>query len=82
MSPSRSAANIIPADPKDVVSCKLLGAVEGSSGWGNIAASAGMENAKTEALERASQLGATHIVWTNIAGGYAPYATAKAYRCS
>lgn len=64
-----------------VSSCKYLGEVQGSSGWGNLAASAGMENAKTEARENAARLGATHILWNAIAGGYAPYVSGKAYKC-
>ncbi len=64
-----------------VISCKYVGEVQGSSGWGNLAASAGMENAKNEARENAAKLGATHVVWNNIAGGYSPYVSAKAYKC-
>jgi hypothetical protein len=64
-----------------VTSCKYVGEVQGSSGWGNLAASAGMENAKNEARENAAKLGATHIVWGNIAGGYSPYVSGKAYKC-
>lgn len=81
VTPSSSAARVQDADAQMVVSCRYLGEVQGSSGWGNLAASTGMENAKTEARERASKLGATHIVWNNIAGGYAPYVSAKAYEC-
>lgn len=61
--------------------CKFVADVQGSSGWGNIAASAGMQNAKNEAREQAAEMGATHIIWTGVAGGYSPYATGKAYIC-
>jgi len=64
-----------------VVSCKYIGEVQGSSGWGNLAASAGMENAKNEARESASKLGATHLLWNNITGGFGPYVSGKAYKC-
>ena len=64
-----------------VISCKYVGEVQGSSGWGNLAASAGMENVKNEARENGAKLGATHVVWNNIAGGYSPYVSAKAYKC-
>ena len=64
-----------------VASCKYLADVQGSSGWGNLAASAGMENSKNEARENAAKLGATHVVWNQVSGGYAPYATGKAYKC-
>jgi hypothetical protein len=64
-----------------VAGCTFLGQVQGSSGWGNLAASQGMENARNEAQEQAAELGATHVVWSNVSGGYSPYATGRAYRC-
>jgi Domain of unknown function (DUF4156) len=78
---SPAAQNIRPADYSMVKDCTFLGDVQGSSGWGNLAASQGMQNAKNEAKEQAAQLGATHIVWENIVGGYSPFATGKAYKC-
>lgn len=82
VAPSAAAAGVHEADASMVASCQYVGEVQGSSGWGNLAASAGMENAKNEARERASKLGATHVVWNNIAGGYSPYVSGKAYKCS
>ena len=79
--PSAAAARVQEADAQMVAACQYLGDVQGSSGWGNLAASAGMENAKNEARDSAAKLGATHIVWNNITGGYSPYVSAKAYRC-
>ena len=79
---SPHAKNIIPADYKMVASCTYLGEVHGSSGWGNIAASQGMQNAMNEAQEQAASLGATHIVWSSIVGGNSPFTTAKAYKCN
>ncbi|HEY7872228.1 MAG TPA: DUF4156 domain-containing protein [Rudaea sp.] len=81
VAPSAAAARVQEADAQIVASCKYLGDVQGSSGWGNLAASAGMENAKSEARESAAKLGATHIVWNNITGGSSPYVSGKAYRC-
>ncbi|MDA8179564.1 MAG: hypothetical protein M0T69_08520 [Deltaproteobacteria bacterium] len=78
---SVGASRIQEADPAMVSGCKYLGEVHGSSGWGNLAASVGMENAKNEAWERASELGATHIVWNQIMGGYSPSVSGKAYLC-
>ena len=78
---SVGASRIREADSTTVSGCKYLGDVHGSSGWGNLAASVGMENAKNEAWERASELGATHIVWNQISGGYSPYVSGKAYYC-
>lgn len=79
--PSAAAGRVQEADTQMVASCKYLGEVQGSSGWGNLAASAGMENSKNEARENAAKLGATHVVWNQVSGGYAPYATGKAYKC-
>jgi len=81
VTPSAAAAHVQEADAQMVTSCKYVAEVQGSSGWGNLAASAGMENAKTEAREKAAKRGATHIVWNSIAGGYAPYVSGKAYKC-
>jgi len=78
---SVGASRIQEADSGTVSGCKYLGEVHGSSGWGNLAASVGMENAKNEAWERASELGATHIVWNQIMGGFSPSVSGKAYYC-
>jgi hypothetical protein len=40
-----------------------------------------MQNTKNEGLEQAAAMGATYVVWVNIAGGYSPYANGKAYKC-
>lgn len=79
--PSAAASRVQEADARMVASCKYVGEVQGSSGWGNLAASAGMENAKNEARAKAAKLGATHVVWDNIAGGFSPYVSGKAYKC-
>jgi len=81
VSPSATASRVQEADAQMVASCRYVGEVQGSSGWGNLAASAGMENAKNEAREKAAKLNATHVVWNSIVGGYSPYVSAKAYRC-
>ncbi|MFH0781955.1 MAG: hypothetical protein V2B20_08385, partial [Pseudomonadota bacterium] len=78
---SAMAINVLEADEKVVTNCKYLGDVTGTSGWGNLAASTGVNNAKNEALEKAAKLGATHVVWTQISGGYSPFVNGRAYRC-
>ncbi len=78
---SSTAIKIKEADIKTVENCKYLGEVHGSSGWGNLGASVAMQNAKNEALEKAAKLGATHVIWNNITGGYSPYVSGKAYYC-
>jgi hypothetical protein len=78
---SAAGAKIRDADPETIEGCRYLGEVHGSSGWGNLAASTGIQNAKNEAIESAVAMGATHILWTNIAGGYSPYVSGRAYTC-
>lgn len=79
--PSPKANTVQDADQQSVVNCKFVGSVSGTSGWGNIAASAGINNAKNEAREQAAQLNATHIVWLSVAGGYGPAVSGNAYIC-
>ena len=82
VAPSSAASGVRDADAKMVETCKYVGEVDGSSGWGGLAASAGMENAKNAAREQAAtKLGATHIVWNAINGGMAPSVSGKAYKC-
>lgn len=78
---SLSAMKIKPAEQQSMQTCTYLGDVQGSSGLGGLAASQGMKNSKIEAKESAAKMGATHIVWSNIAGGFTPSAFGKAYKC-
>jgi hypothetical protein len=78
---SSAGSGVIQADEKMVAACKFLGQVEGSSGFGNIASSVGMANARNEATEKAARLGATHILFVNVSGGYSPNAQGRAYDC-
>lgn len=79
---SPTATRVREADEKTVSECKFLGSVQGSSGFGNIAASVGMQNAKNEATEKAAALGATHVVFGEIRGGYSPSVQGRAYACN
>jgi len=79
---SAGAIRVQEADKTAVANCSYLGEVEGASGWGGfLGASTGKENAKNEALEKAVQLGATHVVWTDVGGFFVPSATGRAYKC-
>ncbi len=78
---STMAAKVLEADENVVSQCKYLGDVTGTSGWGNLASSSGINNAKNEALEQATKLGATHVVWKQVSGGYSPYVNGRAYCC-
>ena len=79
--PSNKAAQVIEADEKMVAECDFLGSVEGWDGWGGLGAKGAMKRAKNEAREKASDMGATHVVFTSVYGGYGGSAAARAYRC-
>jgi hypothetical protein len=69
------------ADASMVAACRFVGTVTGTSGWGGLAQSTGIKQAKKEALKHAAKLGATHLVWLSIAGGWAPSVSGNAYKC-
>jgi hypothetical protein len=77
--PSPLAQRVTVADAEQVSTCRPVTDVRGSSSWGWLSASKATQNAKTEALEQAASLGATHVVWTSVARGSA---AGKAYRCT
>lgn len=79
--PSPAVQNVLDADQAMIESCKFIGSVSGSSGWGNLAASTGINNAKNEARGQAARLGATHVVWLSVMGGYSPNVSGNAYKC-
>lgn len=74
-------SGVADADESRVAACRYLGDVQGASGWGGLGAGTGMENARNAARRQAQALGATHIVWRSIEGGYAPSASGRAYDC-
>ena len=76
----QTASEVQESDMKTVENFQFLGAVEGTSGWGNLVASAGIKSAKKEAKKKAAAMGATHIVFTSIVGGGNPYVSGNAYR--
>jgi len=78
---SKEGMKIQEADEATVINCKYAGDVHGSSGWGNLAASTGIQNAKNEGMEMAARLGASHVVWTTVTGGYSPFVSGRAYLC-
>lgn len=79
---SPAAAMIQDADERMVSQCKFIGALEGSSGFGNMSAGIGMTNSKNEVREEAAKRSATHVVWRSIQGGEMPFATGLAYACN
>jgi hypothetical protein len=77
---AKNTATVRDADEKMIANAKYLGDVSGTSGWGGLAASRGIENAKKEAREQAAALGANGIVWTSTIGGYSPAVSGRAYK--
>ena len=73
---------IADADESRVAGCRYLGDVTGTSGWGGVAAGPGMDNARNDARAQAARLGATHVVWQAITGGYGSSAHGRAYACT
>ena len=65
-----------------VKNCKYLGEFSGWSGHGgSMMSNVGVQNARNEAREKASAVGATHIVWIFSSGGYSSTAKGAAYKC-
>lgn len=74
--------NLIVAQEKDVAGCFLISDVHGVSGLYGVFAQKGLEAARAQALQEASQLGASHIVWTGFEVSYgSTTAHANAYLC-
>ena len=81
--PTGWAAKILEADDRGVENCKFVGNVEGSLAYGGLfAQETGLKRAKIEGLEKAADLGATHLVWLNAEKGFTGAdANGRAYRC-
>lgn len=81
---SDKARSIIEADEGKlaVESCRFVGQVTGGSGFGNLAANIGIRNAKNEALDEASKMGATHVIWTSVNGFMGASVSGNAYNCN
>jgi hypothetical protein len=78
------------ADEAQVKGCTYLQDVSGREGWwygvlGQVSgeyAHQGLEDARSVALRRAKEIGATHVVWLpNVEGRASLQVSAKAYRC-
>ncbi len=66
-----------------VNNCKFIANVKGSSGYGVTHVTVWKNKGKHKALEQASNLNATHVVWDNGATGYGsgPRVSGSAYYC-
>ena len=64
-----------------VVGCEFVSTVHASS-RGCFFIGGDLESVKNKALEKAENVGATHIVWTNLeSGSLGAAVTGRAYRC-
>jgi hypothetical protein len=76
---SAAASRIQEADASMVTGCTYAGEVFGASSEEDPAV--GITNAKTQALEQAVSLRASHVVWNSLVAGKRPNVSGKAYRC-
>lgn len=81
--PSKESLVIKQVPEEQVQACHYLGNVFGTSGYTNLALDFGEQNARNEALNRAANLGATHVVWQGITKEWNTDVSvaAGAYRC-
>lgn len=77
--PSEQSKSIKEAQLPYIQHCTLLGQIYGTSNFAFLAM--GLEMAKDRAKAQAVNIGATHVVWTEINSVGAPYALGKAYYC-
>jgi hypothetical protein len=79
--PILSFAQVEVVDVGAIVNCRYLNDVEGSSGYGKNMNWQSL--AKYSALNKAEELGASHVVWENFypVGGFNGTVTGKAYIC-
>lgn len=64
-----------------VSSCEFLGEVEGRALTRHAQGAEPLSIAKGNALKKAANLGATHLVWKELTAGPQPRAVGRAYRC-
>lgn len=78
----QAAMAVTPARLADVAACRYLGDVTGASRLYGLFVESGLERARADAVQRAHELGATHLVWSPPGVQYGATAvTASAYRC-
>lgn len=79
----QTSSSVKPATAEQMARCAYLDDVVGTSSLYGVFAASAAENARLEALTKAERLGATHIVWTPMQGGYGSTSVSgRAYRCN
>lgn len=79
--PSPEAQRIVDARAQDVRNCEEVGEVQGSASGFSLSPAAAMTRARNEALEKAAEQRATHVVWHDVEEGMTPWVRGTAYRC-
>jgi hypothetical protein len=72
-----AATQVRDTAPELVTGCSFVGTVVGEA-----TPPQGVNDAMKDALNKAAERGATHVVWVGANGGRGPVAMARAYRCS
>lgn len=71
-----------PATDEQVKSCEYLDDIIGTSSYYGVFATKGIKNSKEEVINKAADIGATHIVWKSNSLTYGSTSiTGMAYRC-
>lgn len=77
--PSKKVREVREVESHQIANCELIGQIHGESEMSYLVV--GVEMAKDRAKQRAANIGATHVVWTDIDSGIRPFVTGRAYRC-
>ena len=78
---SPEADRILDARSQDVKNCEEAGDVQGSASGFSLSPAGAMTRARNEALEKAAEKRATHVVWHDVEEGMTPWVRGTAYRC-
>ena len=71
------------SDAAGVTGCKYLDDITKSSSIAGLRIDAGIKSARIQVRNRAAELGATHVVWSNVNAGFysGAVATGKVFKC-
>ena len=80
--PTSGGSRIGDLDSNSATDCQYLADISESQYSGMLFAGQGLEGARAKVRNRASDMGATHVVWGSMsAGGAVQVASAKAHKC-
>ena len=79
---SAVAEKIQEVDASKVGACTFVGKVVGNNGWEGLSPAPGVEAARTQALNEAGSLGATHVVWDRETKSVAQSVSGRAFVCN